>query len=310
MSELIAPPSDWKFRLNLDAATLTSQMGKQRLLCVKSFLLSNKRVYCAVTVKDGQGNAWNGKITKPNLKTTLGKKFRLTALDCFEEKNKTFCAAAWVDNPKSIWWDWDIDLTENDLNQRLEKEGGKLISIRAYKTTLAGKLPSAQTRYCAIWVKDDGVEWDWIPDAVADSISDTLDSKFARLVSIDNLDNTTWLGDNERFCAVWYKNVAGQVWFWNFGLDKTQLPKEPPKFCSWGLDVSYCDEKRFVSLMEQFPKPGDPNLANLMTMGGSATATFRDDLGEDIQWQLQEQNISMETLNLESAFMFSAAEGG
>ncbi|HEX4652865.1 MAG TPA: hypothetical protein VH227_01325 [Candidatus Udaeobacter sp.] len=86
MSELIRPPSNWKFRLNLDAATLTSQLGKQRLLCVKSFLLDDKRVYCAVSVEDGQGNAWDGRITKTTLKTTLGKKFRLTALDCFEEK--------------------------------------------------------------------------------------------------------------------------------------------------------------------------------------------------------------------------------
>ena len=112
------------------------------------------------------------------------------------------------------------------------------------------------------------------------------------------------------FCAVWYKNVTGQVWFWNFGLNKTQLPKEPPKFCSWGLDVSYCGTDRFVSLMEQFPKPGDPNVASLMGLTGSASATFRDDLGEDIVWQLQEQNLSVETLQLESAFMFSAAEGG
>ena len=36
MSELIPPPSDWKFRLNLDAATLTSQLGKQRLLSIKA----------------------------------------------------------------------------------------------------------------------------------------------------------------------------------------------------------------------------------------------------------------------------------
>jgi hypothetical protein len=95
----------------------------------------------------------------------------------------------------------------------------------------------------------------WIPDAVEDSISDTLDAKSARLISIDNLDNKTWVGDAEHFCAVWYANVTGQVWFWNFGLNKTELPREPPKFCSWGLDVSYCSKNRFVSLMEQFRPP-------------------------------------------------------
>ena len=104
--------------------------------------------------------------------------------------------------------------------------------------------------------------------------------------------------------------MTGQVWFWNIGLNKTDLPKEPPKFCSWGLDLSYCDTDRFVSVIEQFPKPADPNLASLLTMGGSACPTFRDDLGEDIAWTLQEQNLSMETVQLESAFMFSAAEGG
>jgi hypothetical protein len=280
------------------------------LLCLKAYLAGKTRVYTAVSVKDGQGNAWNGKITKADLKTTLGKKFRLTALDCFEEKRKTFCAAAWVDNPTAIPWNWDIDLTASQLNARLEKDDGKLISIRAYKTTLGGQLASPKTRYCAIWVKNDGVEWDWIPDAVADSIVDTLDLESARLVSIDNLDNDTWLGENEHFCAVWYKNVTGQVWFWNFGLNKTELPKEPPKFCSWALDVSYCEADRFVSVIEQFPKPADPNLAILLSMGGSASATFRDDLGEDINWMLQEQNLSMETVELQSAFMFSAAEGG
>lgn len=310
MSELIPSPSDWKFRLNLDAATLTSQLGKHRLLCLKAFLAGQKRIYSAVSVKDGQDNAWNGKITKADLKTTLGKKFRLTALDCFEEKKKTFCAAAWVDNPTAIPWNWDIDLTASQVNARLKKDDGKLISIRAYKTTLGGELAAPKIRYCAIWVKNDGVEWDWIPDALGDSIADTLDLKSARLVSIDNLDNDTWLGDNEHFCAVWYKNVTGQVWFWNIGLNKTDLPKEPPKFCSWGLDLSYCDTDRFVSVIEQFPKPADPNLASLLTMGGSASATFRDDLGEDIAWTLQEQNLSMETVQLESAFMFSAAEGG
>jgi Peptidase family M23 len=310
MSELIAPPSNWKFRLNLDAASLTSQLGTHRLLCIKSFLAGSTRLYSGVSVKDGQGNAWSGKVSKANLKTTLGSTFRLTALDCFEEKRKTFCAAAWVKNTAGIIWNWDIDLTASQVNARLEKDKGKLISIRAYKTTLGGQLASPKIRYCAIWVKDDGVEWDWIPDALGDSIVDTLDLESGLLVSIDNLDNDTWLGDNEHFCAVWYKNVTGQVWFWNFGLNKTQLPKEPPKFCSWGLDVSYCETDRFVSLMEQFPKPGDPNLASLMGLTGSASATFRDDLGEDIVWQLQEQNLSAETLQLESAFMFSAAEGG
>ena len=71
--ELIPSPSDWKFRLNLDAATLTSQLGKHRLLCLKAFLAGQKRIYSAVSVKDGQGNAWNGKITKADLKTTLGE---------------------------------------------------------------------------------------------------------------------------------------------------------------------------------------------------------------------------------------------
>jgi hypothetical protein len=310
MSELIAPPSDWKFRLNLDAAALTSQLGKHRLLSIKSFLQGSKRIYSGVSVKDGQGNDWDGKITQPNLKMALGKKFRLTALDCFEEKRKTFCAAAWVSNPKSIVWNWGIDLTVNDLKNRLEKDDGKLISLRAYKTTLAGKLNPAEIRYCAVWVEDDGIEWDWIPDAVADSIGDTLDVKFARLVSIDNLDNTTWSGDKEHFCAVWYKNVTGQVWFWNIGLNKTKLPKEPPKFCSWGLDVGYCEQDHFVSLMEQFPKPGDPDLANLLSLTGSATAIFRDDLWQEITWTFQEQNLSLESLGFESAFMFVAAEGG
>jgi len=310
MSELISPPKDWKFRLNLDAATLTSQLGKHRLLCIKAYLSGKNRVYSAVSIQDGQGNAWNGKITQADLKTTVGKKFRLTALDCFEEKKKTFCAAAWVDNPKPIPWNWGIDLTASQVNARLRKEDGRLISIRAYRTTLGGELGSPKIRYCAIWVKNDGIEWDWIPDALGDSIVDTLDLESARLVSVDNLDNDAWLGDNEHFCAVWYKSVTGQVWFWNIGLNKGELPKEAPRFCSWGLDVSYCETDRFVSVIEQFPKPADPNLASLLTMGGSASATFRDDLGEDIAWTLQEQNLSAEAVQLENSFMFVAAEGG
>lgn len=310
MSELIPPPSAWKFRLSVEASTLTSQLGKQRLLSIKSVLDGSKRLYSGVSIKDGQGTAWDGKITPANLKSTLGQTLRLTALDCFEEGSQTFCAAAWVENPTSIQWNWGVDLTANDLDKRLEKDNGKLISIRAYNTTLAGQLNPAAIRYCAIWVKDDGVEWGWIPDAVADSIDDTLDLNVGRLISVDNLDNTSWLGDNEHFCAVWYKNVTGQVWFWNIGLSKTALPKEPPKFCSWGLDVSHCTKDRFVSLIEQFPKPADPNLASLMTMGGSAIATFRADLWQDIQWALQEQSLAVEMVTLESAFIFAAAEGG
>src|SRR5262249_1206912 len=116
--------------------------------------------------------------------------------------------------------------------------------------------------------------------------------------------------DNEHFCAVWYKNVTGQVWFWNIGLNKTQLPAEPPKFCSWGLDVSYCAADRFVSLMQQFPKPGDPQLAKLTTMSGSGDAKFRNELWQDIQWHLNEHNLSTEQVTLGSAFMFAVAEGG
>ncbi len=311
MSELIAPPTSWKFRLHLSAADLSAQLGNHRLLSVKSFLDGNKRFYSAVSVKnEGLGGSWDGRIQPPSLKSTLGKEFRLTALDCFEEKRKTFCAAAWVKNSQSIKWNWGIDLTASDLNTILAKEDGKPISIRAYKTTLGGKLTSAKLRYCAIWVKDDGLEWGWIPNAIADSIADTLDAKFARLISIDNLDNTVWLGDDEHFCAVWYKNVTGQVWFWNFGLDKTSLPKEPPKFCSWGLDVSYSTKDLFVSLLEQFPKPGDPNLANLITFTGSGEGKFRDDTWQEIQWQVSEQNLQPEKVTIESAFMFSAAEGG
>lgn len=311
MSELIAPPTSWKFRLHLSAADLSAALGNHRLLSVKTFLDGNKRFYSAVSVKDeGLGGSWKGRILVPDLKTTLGKKFRLTALDCFEEQRKTFCAAAWIENPKPIQWNWGVDLTAADLDSKLEKENGKLISIRAYKTTLGGKLESPRLRYCAIWVKNDGVEWGWIPDAIADSIADTLDDKLARLISIDNLDNTTWLGDDEHFCAVWYKNVTGQAWFWNAGLNKTQLPKEPPKFCSWGLDVSYCSKDRFVSLLEQFPKPDDPNLANLMTFSGTGDGKFRAETWQEIQWKFNEQNLVAEQVSLKSAFMFSAAEGG
>ncbi len=313
MSELISPPSEWKFRLSLSASTLNSQLNssKHRLLSIKSYLDGTNRIYSGVSVKDeGLGGSWDGHITPQNLTTTLGKKFRLTALDCFEEKRKTICAAAWVENKPKIKWNWAYDVTATALNNKLQKEDGKLISIRAYKTTLGGQLNSPAIRYCAIWVADDGVEWDWIPDAVEDSISDTLDAKSARLISIDNLDNASWLGDAEHFCAVWYKNVTGQVWFWNFGLSKADLPKEPPKFCSWGLDVSYCAKNRFVSLMEQFPKPADPNLATLMTMGGNASATFRDDLWQEINWNLNEQNLAGEQVDLKSAFMFSAAQDG
>ncbi len=311
MSELIAPPASWKFRLHLTAADLAAEIGNHRLLSIKSFLDGTKRMYSAVSVKDeGLGGSWKGRILVSDLKSTLGKKFRLTALDCFEEQRKTFCAAAWIENPQPIQWNWGVDLTANALNTLLEKDDGRLISIRAYKTTLGGKLSSPGLRYCAIWVKNNGLEWGWIPDAIEDSITDTLDEKFARLISIDNLDNTTWLGEDEHFCAVWYKNVTGQVWFWNFGLNKTGLPKEPPKFCSWGLDVSYSTKDRFVSLLEQFPKPADPNLANLMTFSGSGTGTFRSDTWQEIQWNLSQQNLLAEQVSMKSAFMFSAAEGG
>ncbi|HTX93086.1 MAG TPA: M23 family metallopeptidase [Anaerolineales bacterium] len=311
MSELIAPPTSWKFALSKSAAAITAQLKSDRVLSIKSFLEGKDRVYSAVLVKDiGLGGSWNGKITPANLKSTLGKTFRLTALDCFEEGKQTFCAAAWVKDKPAVTWDWDFNLTAKDLNARLKKENGKLTNIRAYMTTLGGELTDPALRYCAIWVKDDGIPWDWIPDATADSISDTLDQNSGMLISIDNIDNTVWLGDQEKFCAVWYKDVSGQTWFWNFGLDINQLPKEPPKFCSWGLDVAYCTKDRFVSLMQQFPKPADPNLATLMSLSGNATATFQASEWLDIQWNLTEQNLVADQVDMQSAFMFSAAEGG
>ena len=314
MTELISPPTDWKFRLSLSASDLSSKLSssQHRLLSIKSYLDGTSRIYSGVSVKDeGLGGGWDGHITPQDLTTTLGKKFRLTALDCFEEGRTMFCAAAWVENNAGVKWNWTWDKTPSKLNAKLQKEEGKLISIRAYKTTIGGTLTTAAIRYCAIWVKDDGiVEWDWIPDTVEDSISDTLDAESAQLISIDNLDNETWLGDGEHFCAVWYRNVTGQVSFWNIGLSKTELPKEPPKFCSWGFDVSYCSKNRFVSVMEQFPKPDDPNLASLMTMSGSADATLNDDLTQNITWNLSEQNLVSEQVDLESAFMFTVEEGG
>lgn len=311
MSELISPPSSWKFCLHLTAADLHAQLGNHRLLSVKSFLDGKKRLYSAVTVRDeGMGGSWKGRIGPVDLKSTLSQKFRLTALDCFEESKKTFCAAAWVENPTSKQWNWGINLTASQLDDLLEKDGGKLISIRAYKTTLGGTLTIPRLRYCAIWVEDDGVEWGWIPDATAESISDTLDAKFARVISIDNLDNTVWLDDNDHYCAVWYKNVTGQVWFWNFGLNKSDLPKEPPKACSWGLDVSYCSKDLFASVTEQYPKPDDPDLANLMTFGGSGEGTFQIQTGQNILWKLDQQNLVPENVQMESVFMFSMAEGG
>ncbi len=311
MSELIPPPSDWKYQLSLSATNLSSQLGNHRLLSIKSFIYGSTRLYSGVSVEDeGLGGSWNGQITPPDLKTTLNNKFRLTALDCFEEKNVTYCAAAWVENPDAIQWNWGHDMTPDGIKKKLYKEDGKLINIRAYRTTLNGIHASPVLRYCAIWVEDDGVEWDWIPNADADFIADILDDKSARLISIDNLDHETWLGDDERFCAVWYRNVTGQPWFWNIGLNKAELPLEPPKFCSWGHDVSFCAADNFVSLMEQYTKPGDPGLSNLMTMNGSGDASVNDNLSQNIQWHFTEQNLVSEQVTLESAFMFSAAEGG
>src|SRR5262245_13318548 len=166
MSELIPPPANWKFRLGLTAASLSAQLGKHRLLSIKSFLDGKTRRYSAVSVPNtGLGGSWDGHIAPGSLTSLLGSKLRLTALDCFEEHRKTFCAAAWIENKTGITWSWSYDLTPAQLDAALKKQKGKLISIRAYMTTLAGQLASPQIRYCAVWVKDDGKPWAWIPDA-------------------------------------------------------------------------------------------------------------------------------------------------
>ena len=123
MSELISPPSDWKFRLSLTAADLSAQLSKHRILSVKTFLKGSKRLYSAVSVKDlGLGGSWDGHIEAAALKTKLGQNLRLTALDCFEEKRKTFCAAAWVDNPNNaVKWGWAVDLTASESRQGAEE---------------------------------------------------------------------------------------------------------------------------------------------------------------------------------------------
>jgi hypothetical protein len=113
MSELIKPPApvNWKFRLSLAEADLKAQLGNHRLLSLQTFLKGGKRVYSAVSVKDlGLGGSWSGHIKRADLTSKLGTKFRLTALDCFEEQKTTFCAAAWVDNAKGIKSGWDVDL--------------------------------------------------------------------------------------------------------------------------------------------------------------------------------------------------------
>src|SRR5262245_14394459 len=99
MSELISPLSYWNFSLSLSSSKLSAQLSssQHRLLSIKSFLDGTNRIYSGVSVRDvGLGGGWSGYITPQDLTTTLGKKFRLTALDCFEERRKTICAAAWV----------------------------------------------------------------------------------------------------------------------------------------------------------------------------------------------------------------------
>ena len=65
MSELIAPPSNWKFRLNLDAASLTSQLGTHRLLCIKSFLAGSTRLYSGVSVKMARATPGAERFRRP-----------------------------------------------------------------------------------------------------------------------------------------------------------------------------------------------------------------------------------------------------
>jgi len=312
MSEIIKPPAAWSPQLTQNTNDLQNALGNQRLISIKSYIRNNQRVYAGIAAQDGiAGLGWTANKTYADLKQTVTlANGRLVALDAFWDTgaNELRCAGAWIANTQGWKWNFNVDMTPSSIAGVLEEQKGKLTCLRVYtRPTSPDQKPpiSFEERYCAIWIQDDGHPWNWNPDIDPSALGLKLEDEDGRLISIDS-----HAPNSGNVAAIWWKNDTGAVWFWNIGLDATALTKEFPKFCSYGLDVVPAGVGPFASIMCQFPQKPDPKAASLIAFTGSATSKLRTDLGENVAWTLQHQNLTASAVTYKNAVMFAAADGG
>jgi hypothetical protein len=317
MSEIIKPPDDWAMHVDLTAADLQNGLDGQRLISIKSYDRDNQRVYAAISVKDGiDGLGWTHSMKPDQLRRTVKRaRGRLISLDAFWDKsaNELRCAGVWIENTEGWKWSFGVELLPSDINGALKKESGKLTCVRVYtRPTNPDQNPqiSFEDKFCAIWIQDDGQPWGWAPDITVPALGQKLEDESGRLISIDNHTPDSWSPNSETLAAVWWENAGLDTWFWNIGLDAAALQKEFPKFCSYGMDLVPAGPVEFASLLFQFPKPADPDLANLVSFTGKGDAQLGDDLWDHIQWSLDEKNLTASQVTYASAMLLSAAEGG
>ena len=150
MSEIIKPPADWSLHLDLSASDLQTAMGKQRLISIKSYVRSNKRVYAGISVKDTiSGVGWTGNMTPTDLRQKVKQaEGRLISLDAFWDAsaNELRCAGVWIKNTEGWKWNFNVDLEPSDIKAALKKESGKLTCLRVYTRPVQTQTPQ---RLCA-----------------------------------------------------------------------------------------------------------------------------------------------------------------
>lgn len=316
MSEIITPPFSWKPHAELSATDLSAACTADghRLISIKTYVKKGKRLYAAIAVKnEGPDWNWTEKMKPDVLRNKMNEEgMRLISLDCFQEGKDIWCTAVWLKNVKKIPWNWTHNKSPGQIKTLFEKETGKLICLRTYLAALQPTQPESLSQtYCAIWIKDDGKPWNWTGDKTMDQLGDALDDEKGFLVSLDNLDPTTWLGDSEHMCAIWYQNDTGRTWFWNNGLNLADLKKEFPKFCSYGMDVVRSGPANFASIMFQYPPPKAAQGAHLLDSTGQGEfGGYENGFGESVKYGMTLTNVSGEEVALKRGMLLHASEGG
>ncbi len=306
MSDIDSPPSSFWWQPNLDAATLKSDVKKNkgRLLSLKTFVDGGDRRYAAIWIVDGKEGDWNGDISKPDLKTKLGKKKRLVSVDTFLRNGEVRCAAAWIDDA-STKWSWRADEDSATIKGLVDPKKQRPICLRRH-------VSKDKSHYSAIWIDNtDHRVWGWKFDATVDEINNAMNQN-SRIVSID-----TWNSDGtQRFAVIWNDN-PGPAWFWNLGISGSKQDQQFDTFCCYGVDVVpwTSDASEVACVMFGYPAVVDTNEMNQLTVSGSAKVDGYDPndpsrAGQIGTVEFKVKNLTSASLDISQVRIRSLSSGG
>jgi hypothetical protein len=117
---------------------------------------------------------------------------------------------------KTWWWYYGVD--EDELNQRLDENNARLISLKAYD------IGFGQIRFTAVMIENTGLDataWWWYYNATVGDITDLIDKNEARLTQI----NAYETGGNVRYAVVMVDNTGdnGKAWWLYFNVSPTNV---------------------------------------------------------------------------------------